>query len=104
MSTDTQNFQTLLTAQEIATALSQQPGWYQTALATEKQYKFNDFHATMIFVNQLAQIAHAQDHHPELQVSYNQCRVRLTTHSAGGLSAKDFDFAKEVEQLLQPQA
>jgi 4a-hydroxytetrahydrobiopterin dehydratase len=54
----------------------------------------------MAFVNAVAFIAHTQDHHPDLQVGYNKCRVEYSTHSAGGLSEKDFSAAHAVNKLI----
>jgi len=64
-------------------------------------FKFKDFHETMSFVNALAWIANQQDHHPDLEVGYNHCLVRFSTHSVGGLSINDFICAAKVEKLLQ---
>jgi 4a-hydroxytetrahydrobiopterin dehydratase len=65
-----------------------------------KQYKFADFYETIAFVNALAYIANQQDHHPDLQVSYNACGVTFTTHDAGGLTENDFICAARVNALL----
>lgn len=59
-------------------------------------YTFENYYQTMAFVNVIAQLAHQQDHHPELQVSYNLCTVSYSTHSAGGLSMKDFICAAKI--------
>jgi 4a-hydroxytetrahydrobiopterin dehydratase len=59
-------------------------------------YNFNNFYQTMAFVNVIAQIAHQQDHHPELLVSYNRCTVTYSTHSVGGLSINDFICAAKI--------
>ena len=59
-------------------------------------YSFKNYYQTMAFVNVIAQIAHQQDHHPELTVSYNRCTVSYTTHSVGGLSKKDFICAAKI--------
>ena len=55
---------------------------------------------TMAFVNAVAWIAHREDHHPDLLVSYNRCTVRFNTHSVGGLSINDFICAAKVDGLL----
>lgn len=85
--------------------LTQVPGW---AIDTSvpggvlwRRFTFPDFHRTMTFVNAVAWIAHQQDHHPDLSVSYNACVVRWSTHSVGGLSLNDFICAARVE-ALQP--
>lgn len=59
-------------------------------------YKFNNYYQTIAFVNVIAQIAHQQDHHPELSVSYNRCTVTYSTHSIGGLSINDFICAAKI--------
>ncbi len=59
-------------------------------------YRFKNFYQTMAFVNVIAQIAHQQDHHPELLVSYNRCTVTYNTHSVGGLSINDFICAAKI--------
>jgi 4a-hydroxytetrahydrobiopterin dehydratase len=78
----------------------QVPDWQVHGEAIEREFKFPDFHRTMAFVNAVAWIAHAQDHHPELRVSYNRCTVRFTTHSVKGLSINDFICAAKVDALL----
>ena len=55
-----------------------------------REFRFHDFYRTMSFVNALAHIANIEDHHPDLEVGYNYCRVRYTTHAIGGLSENDF--------------
>jgi len=63
-------------------------------------FQFNNFHETMSFVNALAWIAHQQDHHPELEVSYKHCLVHYSTHSVDGLSENDFICAAKIERLV----
>ena len=53
----------------------------------------------MAFVNAVAWIAHKEDHHPDMEVGYNKCRVRYSTHSVGGLSLNDFICASKVDGL-----
>jgi 4a-hydroxytetrahydrobiopterin dehydratase len=59
-------------------------------------YKFRDFYQTMAFANVVAQIAHQQDHHPDLLITYNRCTVTYSTHSVGGLSLNDFICAAKI--------
>ncbi len=84
----------------IQTHLAQAPGWALVEGAIQKRYDFANFHLTMAFVNALAWVAHAEDHHPELQVSYNRCTVRYHTHSVGGISVNDFICAAKLDALL----
>ena len=65
----------------------------------EKAFRFDDFHRTMGFVNAVAWIANAEDHHPDLEVGYNYCRMKYSTHSIGGLSQNDFICAAKVDAL-----
>lgn len=64
-------------------------------------FSFKNFYQTMAFVNVIAQIAHQQDHHPELLVSYNRCKVTYFTHSIGGLSMKDFICAAKINSAQE---
>ena len=77
------------------------PGWELNLTASEiaKTYTFKNYHETMAFVNATAWISHHEDHHPDLEVGYNRCRVTYSTHSVGGLSENDFICAAKVERL-----
>ncbi len=75
-------------------------GWALVDGAIQKRFDFADYHHTMAFVNALTWVAHAQDHHPDLLVSYNRCTVRFNTHSVGGISVNDFICAARVDALL----
>ena len=87
---------------EIAEKIRQLPGWTNDGgKAIRKEYKFKDFHETMNFVNEVADIANAQDHHPDMEVGYNRCAVKYSTHSVGGLSENDFICAAKVESRLK---
>lgn len=85
---------------QIAAQLAALPGWVHVNGALERRFDFADFHRTMAFVNALAWVAHAEDHHPELEVGYNRCVVRLNTHSAGGVTLNDFICAAKASALL----
>ena len=65
-----------------------------------RTFGFKNFYQTMAFVNAVAWIAHGEDHHPDLEVSYRSCRVRYSTHAVGGLSDNDLICAARVNQLL----
>ncbi len=60
---------------------------------------FKNYYQTMAFVNAVAWIAHQQDHHPDLVVSYNKCVIHFSTHSIGGLSDNDFICAARIDLL-----
>ena len=66
-----------------------------------KSLHFPDFHQTMAFVNAIAWIANNENHHPDLEVGYNYCRIHFMTHALQGLSLNDFICAAKIDQLLQ---
>jgi 4a-hydroxytetrahydrobiopterin dehydratase len=65
-----------------------------------KTFRFNDYYQTMAFVNATAWVSHREDHHPDLKVGYNQCRVSYHTHDINGLSENDFICAAKIDALL----
>jgi 4a-hydroxytetrahydrobiopterin dehydratase len=69
------------------------------AKSLHREWKFRNFFHTMSFVNAVAHIANAEDHHPDLEVGYGVCRMKFTTHAIGGLSENDFICAAKVDQL-----
>jgi 4a-hydroxytetrahydrobiopterin dehydratase len=90
-----------LTRTAAESLLSEIPGWELEAEAgsIHRQYKFANYYETMAFVNALAWIAHREDHHPNLEVGYNRCTVRFSTHSVRGLSENDFICAAKINAL-----
>jgi len=87
----------------IEALLSEVPGYQvvDSRSVISKDYKFADFYETIAFVNALAYIANQEDHHPDLEVSYNKCRVSFSTHDAGGLTENDFICAARVNTLIR---
>jgi len=77
-------------------------GWElkEEGRAIVKHFQFKNYYHTMAFVNAIAWMAHQEDHHPDLEVSYNYCRVRYSTHAINGLSENDFICAAKVSALL----
>ena len=86
---------------QVTTLLAEVPGWERAGGEIAKVFKFKNYHETMAFVNATAWVSHREDHHPDLEVGYNKCRVRYSTHSVGGLSENDFICAAKIEALLQ---
>ena len=89
-----------MSADQITKHLAAAPGWSLVDNAIQKRFDFPDYHRTMAFVNAVAWVAHAEDHHPDLLVGYNRCTVRFNTHSVGGISVNDFICAAKVDALL----
>jgi len=95
-----------LTPTEVVTQLADLQGWQLSGdgsdVAIEKTYRFANYFETIAFVNAVAFIAHAQDHHPDLSVHYNRCVVRLNTHDVHGISATDVECARRFDDLVAP--
>jgi 4a-hydroxytetrahydrobiopterin dehydratase len=85
---------------DIKRHLAQVSGWKLVDGKIEKTCGFRNYYETIAFVNAVAWIAHTEDHHPELQVTYNRCIVRFDTHSVGGISMNDFICAAKVDALV----
>ena len=94
-----------LSQARIAELLPQLPGWElaEQDKALVRTFRFPDYYRTLAFVNALAYIAHAEDHHPDLGVHYDRVVVRFSTHDVGGLSENDFICAAKA-QALEPDA
>jgi 4a-hydroxytetrahydrobiopterin dehydratase len=88
--------------EEALALLAETPGFRLDSSAThiERTFEFKTFHETMAFVNAVAWIAHREDHHPDLQVSFGSCRVTYSTHAVGGLSENDFICAAQINALF----
>ena len=86
---------------QIRAMLSSLPGWEFTNGEIAKTFKFKNYYQTMAFVNATAWISHQENHHPDLEVGYNKCRIRYSTHSIGGISENDFICAAKVEALTK---
>jgi 4a-hydroxytetrahydrobiopterin dehydratase len=91
----------LLTADEITQQLGDIISWTlsEDGLSIQKIFSFKNYYHTMAFVNAVAWIAHQQDHHPDMTVGYNKCKVTYSTHSAGGITKLDIEAAKQIEDL-----
>ncbi len=77
------------------------PGWRiaEDGRSIRRAFSFVDFYETMGFVNAVAWIANAEDHHPDLEIGYNYCRMAFSTHTVDGLSENDFICAAKVDAL-----
>lgn len=94
-----------LDAAAIAGLLPLVAGWEIENGRLQRSFEFRDYHETIEFVNALAFMVHAQDHHPELTVRYRHCIVAYTTHSAGNaVSENDFICAAKANAIYQQRA
>lgn len=67
-----------------------------------RSFNLESFYQTMAFANSVAWVAQQNNHHPEMHISYNTCRVEYSTHSIGGLSELDFKCAQTIDRLVEP--
>ena len=86
---------------EAETLLKQLDGWALDGGRIAKTYSFRNYHETMAFVNAAAWISHREDHHPDMSVGYNTCRVSYVTHAINGLSENDFICAAKIDALFE---
>jgi len=91
---------TALGEQAVRDHLAQMSGWREADRAIEKTFVFEGWLETVAFVDALAWMCHVEDHHPELHVEYDRCRVRFSTHSVRGISANDFICAAKADALV----
>ena len=90
-----------LSQEEIDNLLKQLDGWKQNGQMIGKTFEFPDYYRTMAFVNAVAWVSHCEDHHPDMTVGYNKCRVEYFTHAIDGLSENDFICAAKVDALFK---
>jgi 4a-hydroxytetrahydrobiopterin dehydratase len=90
-----------LDAARVRGALAELPGWELSGDEIGKTYSFENYYETMAFVNATAWVSHRENHHPDLEVGYNKCRVRYSTHSIGGISENDLICAARVDALVR---
>lgn len=89
----------LLDTATVRDRLEALPGWQFEEDAIHKEYTFDDFVSAVDFVNRLTEVAEEKEHHPDLEVSWGRVVVHLSTHSEGGVTEKDLEMARAVEQL-----
>jgi 4a-hydroxytetrahydrobiopterin dehydratase len=89
----------LLSDDEIASRLGELDGWERAGDAIRKTFERGDFVGSVRFVDSLVEPAEGMGHHPDLEISWDKVTVSLSTHSAGGLTANDFELAKRIDAL-----
>lgn len=72
----------------------------ESATIISRDFSFKNFYQTIAFVNAIAWIANQENHHPDLEVGYNHCKVKFTTHAIKGLSENDFICAAKIDALI----
>jgi 4a-hydroxytetrahydrobiopterin dehydratase len=85
--------------QEATRTLADLPGWRAERGAITRTFETEGWGTTLMLVNAIGFIAEAADHHPDLEASWAKVTIRLSTHSAGGITDKDVALAREIERL-----
>jgi len=85
---------------QIAEKLRELPGWFLEDGWIRRAYKTDGWHTTLMLVNTIGYLAEAAYHHPDLSVTWARVTVKLATHSAGGITDKDFALARKIEDVV----
>lgn len=88
-----------LGADEIRSTLAGMPEWRRRGSSIVRTFAFADFVTAIKFVNAVARAAENANHHPDIDIRWNKVTLALTTHDAGGLTAKDFALAAGFDEL-----
>ena len=89
----------LLSDSEIESRLAELEGWNRDGEKIVKTFELADFVGSVEFIDRVVAPAEEMGHHPDLSVSWNEVRVSITTHAAGGLTANDFELAKRIDEV-----
>ncbi len=90
----------ILSPAEVASYLEQVSGWSSVEnIKIQRRFVFDNFVQAIEFVNEIARLAEAEEHHPDIVIYYNKVDIILWTHAIGGLSENDFIVAAKIEQL-----
>lgn len=91
----------VLSTDEISGYLKLLPEWKTDDKVICCEISFNNYYETTAFVNAVVWVAHSEDHHPDISFGYKKCRVTYSTHSAGGITVKDFICAAKISRLAE---
>jgi len=91
----------LLVEEELKQALRKIPEWEMVGKAIERTVEFDDFLGAIDFVEQVAEIAEEEEHHPDINIRYNKVTLSLSTHDESGLTSRDFEVAERIDNLME---
>lgn len=86
-----------LNEESISGWLKGRQGWKRKGETLTKEYTFDSFRNTIVFVNRVASLSDDLNHHPDIDIRYDKVRLTLSTHEAGGITEKDLDLAERVD-------
>jgi 4a-hydroxytetrahydrobiopterin dehydratase len=90
----------ILNQAEIDSHLKENPDWKLDSGRLVRDWTFNDFVHAMAFVNQVAELAEAAGHHPDIEIRYNRVRLALVSHDAGGITIRDTKMMVRLTEAL----
>ncbi|KAA6459119.1 4a-hydroxytetrahydrobiopterin dehydratase [Acidobacteria bacterium AB60] len=88
-----------LSESEIATQQRSLESWQVDQGELVRTFSFSDFRGALAFVNQVGELSEAIGHHPDIDIRYDRVRLSLVTHDAGGLTTRDFDLARKINEV-----
>ena len=89
-----------LTTKEISLHVKSVPNWSKRAQTILRTFKFEGFLKSIAFVNRIARKAQKVNHHPDIDIRFDQVTLKLTTHDEGGITAKDFSLARQCDEVF----
>ena len=89
----------LLSDEQIEQKLRELPAWTREGDSLVCEFKFEDFQASVDFVNRITPPAEEMNHHPDIAISWNKVNLTLSTHSEGGITENDFELAARIDPL-----
>lgn len=89
----------VLSAQQIDQLLGHTHGWGFQDNTIRRQFQFPTFRAAVAFVNRVADLAEAADHHPDITITYTKILLVLSSHDEGGVTQKDIDLARQIDAV-----
>ena len=90
----------LIKADDLKNRLKKVPEWELEKKHIERTFEFDDFTEAVDFVTAVAEVAEDEEHHPDIDIRYNKVRLKLSTHSEGGLTDLDFEVAEKIDTLV----
>lgn len=92
---------TLIPSEEVTRRVKEMPGWSAEQAGIRRQFTFPSFPDALAFVVRVGFVAESADHHPDLAISYKKVTVAYSTHSEGGVTAKDFAGAQSADDIAR---
>ena len=88
-----------LTEAQVKSLLAELPSWRKKGACISRTLEFIDFPAAIKHVNRVARVVEKANHHPDIDIRWNKVTFTLTTHDSGGLTAKDFEVARQIDAI-----